>query len=139
MRQIHPIVLAQMFHEMDRSFRKGTGRPAMTGWGGLSMVMRDAILKLVLFTLDHPELPPHVHHGAWCRWLTQERWSPGDRSDPATKKHSWLRPWTDLHETDRYFLTAFAMFLRTLRPTIIGYPAVDDPSDLEAAVEKAAG
>ena len=92
--------IAQICHELNRSYCRTIGDPIPVAWGALPIELQKSIIHGVKAHGENPNLTPEESHQVWVCYRELQGWTWGKR-DEEKKTHPCMSSWGNLPETQR--------------------------------------
>lgn len=105
--------MAQVCHEMNRSFCELIGDLSQPSWGDASEWQKQSSVNGVKFYMENPKATPEDMHVNWMKEKMNTGWVHGLKKDEFAKTHPNIMPYGGLPETQKFKDALFCSTIKT--------------------------
>lgn len=106
--------IAELCHEMNRTYCACIGDSSQKSWKDSPDWQKKSAINGVKFHLENPKSNPEDSHINWMKQKTAEGWVYGLEKDPVKKTHPCLKPYEELSMPQKAKDVIFITTVKTL-------------------------
>ena len=116
--------IANVAHEVNRSYCEALGDVSQTGWKDAPQWQKDSAVLGVKLHTNNPDAGPQASHESWMAQKISEGWEYGTVKDAESKRHPCIVPFDELPREQQAKDYIFRGVVHAVADTFQGAPAL---------------